>query len=130
MGAEVLSEAYWRTRFGADTGVVGRTVRIGGQPHQPGEPYQIVGVMPAAFDPVKFGWLGEQAFWIPFVPGPENDYGRYLLTIARLRPATSVESARAEMRTIAATMVRELDRERVQRSVESIRRRGKGVGRA
>ena len=54
----VLSHQFWRTRFAADEGVVGRTVRIGG------EPFEIVGVAPEGFGglndpvPVVHGDLG------------------------------------------------------------------------
>src|SRR5688500_1620714 len=39
----LLSDGLWRRRFGADANVVGRTVRLNGEPHE------IVGVMPPAF---------------------------------------------------------------------------------
>ncbi len=40
----IISDRYWQTRFGGDAHVVGRTVRVDG------EPYEIVGVLPATFD--------------------------------------------------------------------------------
>jgi hypothetical protein len=42
----VLSHRYWRTRFGGDASVVGRTVKLDDVPHE------IVGVMPASFEVV------------------------------------------------------------------------------
>jgi putative ABC transport system permease protein len=39
----VISHRYWQNRFGGDAHVVGRTVRVDG------EPYEIVGVLPATF---------------------------------------------------------------------------------
>ena len=39
----VISHRYWQNRFGGDAHVIGRTVRVDG------EPYEIVGVMPATF---------------------------------------------------------------------------------
>lgn len=39
----VISHRYWRNRFGGDPGVVGRAVRVDG------EPYTIVGVLPEDF---------------------------------------------------------------------------------
>lgn len=39
----IISHRYWETRFGGDSHIVGRTVRVDG------EPYEIVGVLPAAF---------------------------------------------------------------------------------
>ena len=39
----ILSHRYWQNRFGGDAQVVGRTVRVDGEPHE------VVGVLPAAF---------------------------------------------------------------------------------
>ena len=52
----VLSDGFWRRRYGADPGVLGRTIRLDGVPHE------IVGVLPPG-----------QAF-----PGPETE-----VTVAR-----------------------------------------------
>ena len=54
----VLSDALWRRRFGAAADVVGRTVRLDGEPHE------IVGVMPPAY---RFPSGVE--LWIPGVQG-------------------------------------------------------------
>ena len=40
----VISHRYWQNRFGSDGHVVGRTVRVDGEPHE------IVGVLPAALN--------------------------------------------------------------------------------
>ncbi|KLD72979.1 hypothetical protein Y886_40440, partial [Xanthomonas hyacinthi DSM 19077] len=42
-GAVILTDAFWRARFGADPSVVGRTLEVEGQG------MQIVGVLPKAF---------------------------------------------------------------------------------
>lgn len=39
----VISHALWQRRFGADAGLIGRAVTI------EGEPYRVVGIMPAGF---------------------------------------------------------------------------------
>jgi putative ABC transport system permease protein len=39
----VISHRYWQNRFGGDAQIIGRTVRVDGEPHQ------IVGVLPADF---------------------------------------------------------------------------------
>ena len=104
----MLSEHYWRTRMGADPDVVGRMLQIGGRPHEDGKPREIIGVMPAGFEPPAFGWLTRQDFWIPFVPGPDNRwYGRYLLVVARLGDGASMDTARAEMLSVAAQLEKE-----------------------
>src|SRR5438093_5496699 len=37
----IISDRYWQNRFGADPRIIGRTVRVDGEPHE------IVGVLPA-----------------------------------------------------------------------------------
>ncbi|PYQ02663.1 MAG: permease, partial [Acidobacteria bacterium] len=39
----IISDRYWQNRFGADPRIIGRTVRVDGEPHE------IVGVLPANF---------------------------------------------------------------------------------
>ena len=39
----VLEDALWRTRFGADPGIVGRRLVLDGNP------YEVVGILPASF---------------------------------------------------------------------------------
>ncbi|HVJ31196.1 MAG TPA: ABC transporter permease, partial [Gammaproteobacteria bacterium] len=54
----VLAEPTWRRYFAADAGVLGRSMSLDGQP------YTIVGVMPAAF--------GREAYWLPFAAVPAD----------------------------------------------------------
>jgi putative ABC transport system permease protein len=101
-GVVILSDGLWRRRFGGDPAIVGRVLSVGGQPHT------IVGVMPDV-EPPRFGWLGEQQLWFPFVPSAENRaWGRFLLVVARLRADRSLDAARAEMAAIAERRSREV----------------------
>ena len=53
----VLSEAVWRTRFNGDASIVGRTIRLSGEPHE------VAGIAPAGFDdPV----VGAVDAWLPY----------------------------------------------------------------
>jgi predicted permease len=100
--AVVLSDALWKRRFGADSAIVGRLVTMSGKP------FTIVGVMPANFDPPRFGWLGEQDFWLPLVATEQSrSWGRFLLVVARLRAGVSLEQSRAEMIAVARQRARE-----------------------
>lgn len=47
-GGVALSERLWRTRFAADPSIVGQTIRIGSPPR----PVPVVGILPAAFQPL------------------------------------------------------------------------------
>lgn len=93
----ILSDGAWRNRFGADEGIVGRTIPLDG------EPYLVVGVMGPAFTfPVGDA---EVEAWSPLTLSLENLPSRphrSYSTIGRLGDGSSLESARAEMTRIAA----------------------------
>jgi predicted permease len=87
-GAVVLSHGFWRSRFGSDTGVLGVTVTLDG------EPFTIVGVMPPSFD---FPTL-ETSLWLPIsLLGCDNvpcgRASRWLTVVARLAPDATLATA-------------------------------------
>jgi hypothetical protein len=53
----VLGEAFWRQRFGADSGVLGRTVKLNGLD------FTVVGVAPAEYRASLSGLTAD--FWVP-----------------------------------------------------------------
>jgi putative ABC transport system permease protein len=90
----VISDGFWRTRFGADSGVVGRSVTLGG------EPYTVVGVMPPGFALPTWGGdliaplrLDEQTAQLRAV--------RFLILVGRLKPGVSLPHLDTELTTIA-----------------------------
>ena len=88
----VLSDELWRSRFGADRGVLGRAIRVNG------EPTTIVGVMPRGF---RFPIL--QDLWINLRPDPAavpRGEGRRLEVFGRLEPGWSLEGAGANLAEI------------------------------
>lgn len=88
----VLSHATWVQRFGGDPTVLGRTLRLDG------EPVTIIGVMPAGFnDPLLFG---EVAAWRPLAlpsPSAADRENSTLDLIARLKPDTSLRAAQTAL---------------------------------
>src|SRR6185369_15120688 len=54
----VLSDEFWRSRYAADPGVLGRTVRIAGRP------FEIVGVAPPRFLGISSRFFSTMV-WIP-----------------------------------------------------------------
>jgi putative ABC transport system permease protein len=85
----VIGHEVWRTRFGGDSSVVGRQVRIDETFHT------IVGVMPVDFEfPVNHQYWTTLSFEPSQVPrggGPE------LFVFGRLAPGVTLESARVEL---------------------------------
>src|SRR5579863_1567611 len=90
----VIGERLWRSRFQSDASILGQTLRIDG------ETYSVVGVMPAAFDPVQDG----KELWVPIAFTPERRAQHdehYLFVFGRLKPGVSAMQAQRDMDSIA-----------------------------
>ena len=95
----MLGYDLWRSRFDADSQVVGRVIRVNGQSRT------VVGVMPP-----KFGFPVHADLWLPLTidPGAQPEGGQGSLTVmGRLRDGVSLDAARVEMATIADRLARE-----------------------
>ncbi len=94
----VLSHGLWQRRFGADTGVIGQTIKLDG------EAYTVIGVMPPDFQ-----FLGQADLWTPLAldAGRSDRSRRFLLVMGRLKPGVTIEQARAEMEAIAGRLGQE-----------------------
>jgi putative ABC transport system permease protein len=93
----VLSSAFWTERLGADASVVGRKLTFDG------EPYDVIGVMPAGF-----AYRRAEVF-VPLQRklDPSTRGTHFLTTYARLKPGVTVERAAAEMRALGRTLALE-----------------------
>jgi predicted permease len=86
-GVVVLSEGLWRQRFGGDPAVLGRVVRLDGQPRR------IVGVLP---DGLAYPDRLTRA-WVPFhITAPSNNSLIMFNAIARLKLGATSAQATAE----------------------------------
>jgi predicted permease len=112
----LISERMWRADFGADPGVIGRTLQLRGQS------YTIVGVAPASFTGVIAMIVPE--LWLPIahaqevepagindnIPSPtgrtrlERRGSRWLFVKGRLKPGTTVAAARANIEVLASQL--------------------------
>ncbi len=95
----VLSHALWQRRYGGDSALVGRSIRING------ESWQVVGVMPRGFGFPS----ANQQLWLPIGLNAE-DQGRASHSfwgIARLADGVSLERAFSEMRAIGGQLAKE-----------------------
>lgn len=94
----VLSDATWRSRFGGDAGIVGRTVSLNGSS------YTVVGVAPA--------WLSipqNANAWVPLQFSvndldPSNRGAHSLDGVARLAAGVSVDRASEDLGRVAAAL--------------------------
>jgi len=95
----LLGEAVWRRRFSSDPSVVGRLVRLNGQP------YTVVGVVA---DAVQFSRPAEIWTLSPQVPDlPRLRAIRAFDVVARLKPGVTVKEAEVELGMIAERLARE-----------------------
>ena len=96
----LMSHRLWSGRFGGDTSLVGRTIRL------EDEPYTVIGVMPAALDGAGTG--GD--LWAPRRFTTEqltSNSGRYLAIFARLAPGVTPDRASdAAAKTVQALAAR------------------------
>jgi putative ABC transport system permease protein len=98
--AAVLSHGLWTRRYGGDTSLVGKEIRINDVS------VTVVGVMPERFDFPS----SETAMWTPLRLNYDTLWTRnnhYLQMIARLTPGATVEGATAELNTLAQQFVRD-----------------------
>src|SRR4051794_2876079 len=100
--AVVISDRLWRTHFGTDPKVAGRTVRIGGVT------YTVAGVIDA-----RRAWPLKVDLWLPLLPESLDADARtrrdnmIFQSVARLRTGVSLEAGRARVQAIAARVARE-----------------------
>lgn len=95
--AVILSDAIWRSRFGADPGIVGKPVMVNAAPAT------VVGVLPASFRHIEVNpdRPADLFMTFRFPPVGGNRGGHYIRGVGRLKAGASIEQARAELETIA-----------------------------
>ncbi len=98
----VLSHEAWRTRFGADSAIVGRTVRINDLA------FQVLGVAPPGFFGTEFIYRPE--LWVPMSMQPQIEGWSWLderptqnaMVVGRLAAGVSADRAEADVNRILA----------------------------
>ena len=95
--AILISDRFWRRRFGANPNAVGKKLRIVGMS------FSIVGIMPPSFlFPDR-----DTDLWIPVpadAPFAQNREYTWYSVIGRLKPGVTVEQARANLTTVQAQL--------------------------
>src|SRR6185295_10837247 len=97
----VLSHRYWMRRFNGDRAVVGRTLTLDG------EPWTILGVMPAGFtfdDP-------SVELWTPISLQPDSEMltrgNHFVQVVARMKPGVALQAAQRDLAGVAEALARE-----------------------
>ena len=89
----IIGESLWRTRFGADSGLIDRSIMLDN------ERYRVIGVVPA-----RSAYPSGTVLWFPFTFDPAQLAGSrgavYLNVVARLKPGVTVEQANGDLAAI------------------------------
>lgn len=91
----ILSDPLWHSRFGADPGVVGRTIVLDGRQ------VTVIGILPPNF---LFPLVGRAGIWMPLALSPAELQDRrmqWLRVLAKMKPDVSVASAEAFLATLS-----------------------------
>jgi predicted permease len=93
----VLGYKFWQRRFSGNPAVVGQRLLFDG------DPYEVIGVMPASFTHRN----GD--FYVPLQRklDPATRGSHFLSTYARLKPGVPLDRATREMRALGETLARE-----------------------
>jgi predicted permease len=97
----ILSDGFWRSRFGADLSAVGREI------HLNGAPYAVIGVMASGFElPVELQTGNTSRFdvLLPADIGPDEMQNHNCWGVARLKSGVTVEQARANLDASLASL--------------------------
>ena len=112
----VIAHSLWMRRFGGDRDIVGKTVTFASRTRR------IVGVVDRDFKHPEPFWGADAEYWSPMFVSDgmaENYGGRYLRTIARLKPGVRLQSARVEMDGIGRRLIAEMPADHTQTVVVS-----------
>lgn len=121
----LLSYNLWRRRWGADSTLVGREIRVNGSM------LTVVGILPQEFH----GLSGTADIWTPSTMAPQLTYADFVRTnqnfisvVGRLRHGVTMQDARSELSVLGASINRALPsdpdqpNERVSATAMSINR--------
>ena len=105
----VMSESFWRTRYNADPGVVGREIRLDGSL------WTVVGIVPK-----EVQMLGPTSIWAmrPLVNLPPRARTFYALqVVGRMKPGIAIAAAQSDLDAVAAGLAREYPQTNTGRGV-------------
>jgi putative ABC transport system permease protein len=116
----VLSDELWRSQFGSDPRVIGRTITVDGRLHT------VIGV--AAVDLPRHADI-----WLPLIPedgedDPASRGAHYLDGVGRLAPGASVERAALELKQIARQLEQQYPESNAKFSATAVSLRDAIVG--
>src|SRR5579872_632461 len=97
----ILTYDFWARRFGQDTTIVGRTLKIDGGP------YRVIGVLPERFDPLRMTNSAERPEYFAPAAYDCDQCGGVHRVVARLKPAVTPEQAQGELNGVMRQIARD-----------------------
>lgn len=97
----LLSDALWHRRFGGNAAVIGSSITLDGQP------YTVIGVLPAGFENVT---SPDAEIWAPLQYDMSQGgrvWGHHLKLVARLREGVRIAQASKELNTLWPVFLKE-----------------------
>ena len=89
----LVSDNVWRSRFGADPGLVDRTITVDGIPHR------VAGILPRGFH-----YPAQTELWTPLAVTTSANLSFSRPVIGRLRPEITEQSARAALESLGGRL--------------------------
>ena len=91
----VLTQTFWEKKFHADSGVIGRVIKLGGQP------FTIIGVAPRSLEALNTDTTVLKPFeWQPQQAVPQARYAQTAMMYARVKPGVAYSAALAQLATL------------------------------
>jgi putative ABC transport system permease protein len=106
----ILGYSMWQGRYGGDRNIVGKVIRVNGQP------YTIAGVMPEGFL-----YPNNSKIWLPYQIDPlatKRGEGPSLQAIGRLRADVSLDAAQVDLNGIAKRI--EVENKKINEGVQAL----------
>jgi putative ABC transport system permease protein len=105
--AVLLTDRFWRGRFGASRDIVGHSITLNN------EAWTVVGVLPSSFDFTSiFVPASKVDLVVPFPTTEETDrWGNTLAVVGRLKPGVTLQKAQSEFTVLSKRIQSELHRD-------------------
>ena len=109
----LISDGFWRRRFGADPSIIGQMLSFNAMP------VTVIGVLPPAYRHLEINPERAADIFTPFRwdTAQPNRGGHFIRGVARLKDGASLEQGRAELVSIAARLEQQYPSDNTSQSV-------------
>ena len=109
----LISDGFWRRRFGADPSIIGRSISFNAVP------VMVIGVLPPAYRHLEVNPERAADIFTPFRwdPAQPNRGGHFIRGVGRLKDGLGLDQGRAELLSIAARLEQQHPADNTDQSV-------------